>query len=61
VKRKKRLKKGIESIEKQIDIHGEKLKEAVGRGDDELVSYYKKELIMLEKEEDKKKEQLKKK
>jgi len=61
MKRKKRLKKGIESIERQIEIHEEKLKEAVKKGDEELVGYYDKEIIRLEKEENKKKEKLERK
>lgn len=58
MKRKKRLKKGIESIKNQVDVHEEKLKEAKEKGDEELTRYYEKEIGNLEKEEEKKKEQL---
>ncbi len=58
MKRKKRLKKGIESLERQIKIHEEKLKEAADYGDDELVHYYERELKSLESEEIKKRKQL---
>lgn len=61
MKREKRLKKGIESIGRQIEVHKEKLREAAEKGDNELVIYYEKELISFEKEEGKKKEQLKRK
>lgn len=40
VKRKKRLKKGIDSIAVQIDIHKEKLKGAEELDKKELVGYY---------------------
>lgn len=53
--RKKRLKKGIESLEKQIDIHKDKLKEAVGEGNEELALYYEKDIERLFKEKEKKK------
>ena len=39
MKRKKRLKKVIESLKKQIDIHKEKLKKAIEEGKEELASY----------------------
>lgn len=45
---KKRSKKGIESIEKQIQVHREKLKRARERGDVELAQYYEKELDHFE-------------
>ncbi len=44
VNRKKRLKKGIESLEKQIELHEEKLKKAVEEDNIELAEYYKKEI-----------------
>ena len=40
MKRKKRLEKGIESFEKQRQIHEEKRKLALELGQEELVSYY---------------------
>lgn len=42
--RKKRLKKGIESLEKQILLHDEKLKKAEADDNLELAGYYKKEI-----------------
>jgi len=44
MKRKKRLKKGIESLEEQIKIHEEKKTRAEQAGLLELVRYYDKEL-----------------
>jgi len=46
--RKKRLKKGIKSIEKQIEEHRIKLKEALERRDEELARYYEKDIARLE-------------
>ncbi len=42
--RKNRLKKGIESMQEQIKIHKEKLKQAEEAELPELVNYYEKEL-----------------
>ena len=42
--RKKRLQKGIESLEKQIRLHEEKLKKAEEEDDIGLAEYYKKEI-----------------
>jgi len=47
-KRKKRLKKGIESIRKQIEIHKNKLEEAKKSGNIGLAEYYEKEIKNLE-------------
>jgi phage shock protein A len=58
MKRKKRLKKGIESLHEQVEIHKEKLREAIEEGNEELAGYYKKDLARLEGEERKKREQL---
>jgi len=44
VKRKKKLKKGIESIQEQIKIHEEKKSLAEESGQEELVDYYNKEI-----------------
>ena len=44
VNRKKRLQKGIESLEKQIKLHEEKLKKAEEEDNFELAGYYKKEI-----------------
>ena len=46
--RKKRLKKGIESINKQIEYHKEKREIAEKEGKLELEGYYKKEISKLE-------------
>ena len=45
--RKKRLKKGIESLEKQIKINEEKKEKAREEGKIELENYYEKELGVL--------------
>jgi len=42
--RKKRLKKGIESLKEQIDIHEEKRRHAEEKGDEDLVDYYNREI-----------------
>lgn len=47
-KRKKRLLKGIESIEEQIIFHEEKKRIAEELGQFELVRYYEKEIESLE-------------
>lgn len=60
MKRKKRLEKGIESIEEQIKVHEEKLKEAEEAGQEELVTYYRKDISRLEKQKEQKEEKLEK-
>ncbi len=57
-KRKKRLEKGIESIEEQIKVHRQKLKDAQINGLFELVEYYEKDINRLEKQKEQKKEKL---
>lgn len=57
-KRKKRLEKGIESLEEQKRIHKEKRKQAEELGDEELVRYYDKEIDKFEKEKAKKEERI---
>jgi len=42
--RKKRLKKGIESLNKQIELHEEKKKKAEEEDNIELADYYEKEI-----------------
>ena len=54
--RKKRLEKGIESIEEQIKLHESKLKEAEEAGEEELVEYYRKDISRLEKQRKQKEE-----
>ncbi len=58
MKRKKRLEKGIESLQEQIEIHGGKLKDAVEEGDDDLARYYEKDLRILKGEKEKKREKM---
>lgn len=49
VKRKKRLLKGISSLENQIEIHRKKLKQAQKEGEVDLEKYYEKEIDALKK------------
>ena len=58
--RNKRLKKGIESLQKQIQLHEEKLKKAQQERKIELVGYYKKEIESKRKDKEKKEKLLKK-
>lgn len=58
--RKKRLKKGIESLNEQIRIHEGKRKKAEEEGLDELVNYYGKEIASKEETMRKKKKILEK-
>ena len=59
VNRKKRLKKGIDSIQNQIDFHLEKQRIAKENGETELSDYYKKEILGLQKTKNKKERILK--
>jgi len=45
--RKKRLKKGIESLDKQIELHKEKLRQAQSQEMLDLENYYEKEIESL--------------
>jgi hypothetical protein len=56
--RKKRLHKGIGSLEEQISEHVEKMRAAETKGAQELVDYYRKEIQKFEREIAKKKLQL---
>ncbi|MEK6854790.1 MAG: hypothetical protein AABX73_01055 [Nanoarchaeota archaeon] len=56
--RKKRLEKGIESVNKQIKVHEEKLKEAEDAGQEELVAYYRKDINRLKKQKEQKEDKL---
>jgi len=48
---KKKFKKGIESLQKEIDIHRSiKLEKAVEEGNIELAGYYEKEIKRLEEQ-----------
>ncbi|HNZ51885.1 MAG TPA: hypothetical protein PLT60_01655 [Candidatus Pacearchaeota archaeon] len=49
MKRKKRLKKGIDSLKEQIEIHEKKKKKAEEADMKELVGYYEKEILSKEK------------
>ena len=52
--RKKRLQKGIESLEKQIKLHEDKLKKAEKDDNIELSGYYKKEIEAKRKDKEEK-------
>lgn len=52
--RKKRLRKGIESLEKQIAFHEEKLKKAEEEDNFELAGYYKKEIAAKKRDKEEK-------
>lgn len=54
VNRKKRLQRGIESLEKQIRLHEEKLKKAEEEDNLELAGYYKKEIEAKKKDKEEK-------
>ncbi len=58
--RKKRLRKGIESIGEQIKLHKEKRDKAEKEGKIELKEYYEKEILELEKTKEHKEEMLEK-
>lgn len=52
--RKKRLQKGIESLEKQIKLHEEKLRKAEEDDNIELAGYYKKEIVAKKRDKEEK-------
>ena len=54
--RKKRLEKGIESIQKEIEKHEIKKQNAIKEGKLELVGYYISEIEALKKQKEEKKE-----
>ena len=58
--RKKRLRKGIESINKQIEIHEQKKTHAKKQKDEFLEEYYRKEILGMIEQKKKKEKQLKK-
>lgn len=60
MKRKKRLKKGIVSLEQQLTLHREKQAQAEEVGKEELVDYYEREIAAKERDLKKKKLLLKK-
>ena len=60
VSRKKRLEKGIESIDRQIEFHKQKINESKNRGNIELEDYYSREIEGLQKTKERKQKQLEK-
>ncbi len=60
VNRKKRLRRGIESLEKQIQLHEEKLKLAEQEDNLELAEYYKKEIAAKKRDKEEKRRILEK-
>jgi len=58
--RKNRLKKGIESLERQILLHRKKLEITIEEKKLELVDYYEREIIAKTKDKEKKEKLLKK-
>lgn len=56
-KRKKRLEKGIASLEKQIILHEEKKQRTLNEKKFELADYYDKEIAQKEKDKAKKQHQ----
>ena len=58
--RKKRLQKGVDSIERQIKLHEEKLRKAEEEDSIELAEYYKKEIAAKKKDKEEKQRILKK-
>ena len=52
--RKKRLQKGIESLERQIKLHEEKLEKAEEEDNIELAEYYRKEINAKKKDKEEK-------
>ena len=60
VNRKKRLQKGIDSLDKQIQLHEEKLEKAEEDNNIELANYYKKEIESKKKDKEEKERMLSK-
>ena len=60
VNRKKRLQKGIESLEKQIKLHEEKLRKAEEEDNIELAGYYRKEINAKKRDKEEKERLLRK-
>ena len=54
VNRKKRLQKGVESLEKQITLHEEKLRKAEEEDNIELAEYYRKEIASKKNDKEEK-------
>jgi len=60
MKRSKRLKKGIKSLDEEISLHQKKMEAAKEAGNIGLVGYYDKELTNLMNQRDRKKKVLEK-
>jgi len=60
VNRKKRLKRGIESLNEQIKLHEEKRQQAFKENKIELVNYYNKEIDLKKRDKEEKERLLKK-
>lgn len=60
VNRKRRLKKGIASLQEQIKIHEEKKKKALDENKLELVEYYEREIEAKKRDKEKKEKLLEK-
>ena len=58
VDRKKRLEKGIESLDAQIKLHEEKIAKAIEEGNLDLEEYYRKEIKSLKKVKERKENQI---
>lgn len=58
MKRKKKLKKGINSIGEEINLHEQKIKKAKEEENYELVEYYDKEIKGLKEAKERKEKQL---
>ena len=58
VNRKKRLQRGIESLEKQIKLHEEKLRKVEQEDNIELAEYYKKEIAAKKRDKEEKQRML---
>ena len=58
MKRKKRLQKGIDSLDEQIIIHKEKRQQALELGQEELIGYYDKEISNLKKRRENREDKL---
>lgn len=58
---KKRLKKGVDSLQRQIGLHEEKMQMAKKQDNPELARYYAKEIDSLDNEKFRREQKLKKK
>jgi len=58
--RNKKLRKGIESIIAQKELHRQKMEDALAAGDDNLASYHRKEIEGMTQQEENKLRRLKK-